>query len=166
MADMQTHAALARWAARNFDHNLGFLPEERLEWKPEPTCKSAAEVTGEVAGVIRMALKLLSEGRWGQPEFPRPATLAEAREMIRSEGERYAVALETAAPEALSRAVDSPFGRMRVERAILFPLIDMIHHHGQICYLQSLLGDAEGHGDMEAMRECFGADGPADAGGQ
>ena len=39
----------------------------------------------------------------------------------------------------------SSTGSFPFARAVSFPVIDAIHHHGQIAYIQSLLGDAETH---------------------
>src|SRR5262249_57717785 len=40
MHEMETFAALARWAGRTFALNLGYLPGEKLEWKPAPGARS------------------------------------------------------------------------------------------------------------------------------
>jgi hypothetical protein len=51
-----------------------------------------------------------------------------------------------------------PFGAVFWARhAALYPVIE-VNHHGQICYLQSLLGDTEMHGDWPAIDHAFGAD--------
>lgn len=34
-------------------------------------------------------------------------------------------------------------------------MLDLFHHHGQICYLQSLLGDTEMHWDAAAIDDVF-----------
>jgi len=154
MHEMETFAALARWAGRTFALNLGYLPEEKLEWKPEPGARSAAEVTGEVAGLLDMGVTLLTTGEFGLPQPTPPATIAAGQEAIRAATARYADALTAASPETLARIVDSPFpvGRMQIGRAALFPLVDMLHHNGQLCYLQSLLGNTDSHQDHGALQ--------------
>jgi hypothetical protein len=47
-------------------------------------------------------------------------------------------------------------GLLWATRAVLIPVLDLLHRHGQICYLQTLLGDTEMHWDEAAIRECFG----------
>ena len=64
-------------------------------------------------------------------------------------------ALERTGAE-LDRAQEMPFGAtFRASRAACFPLLDLTHHHGQICYLQSLLGDSEMHWDEAAITDEF-----------
>ena len=49
-----------------------------------------------------------------------------------------------------------PFGGVfRAYRAVCFPLMDLFQHHGQICYLQSLLGDREMHWSETAIDDEF-----------
>ena len=40
-------------------------------------------------------------------------------------------------------------------RAACYPLLDLMNHHGQILYLQSLLSDAEMHWDEAAIADEF-----------
>ncbi len=67
----------------------------------------------------------------------------------------YADALESVDRASLKYMMDLPFGKFWAERFVLFPLIETIHHRGQICYLQSLLGDAEVRFDPVASEEVF-----------
>ncbi len=43
---MKDAADLARWAARDFVHNLEHLPADKLDWKPTPEAKSALQIAG------------------------------------------------------------------------------------------------------------------------
>ena len=72
----------------------------------------------------------------------------------------YATALDAAGDE-LERPVESPFGTMWASSAVLFGAIDLLHHNGQLTYIQSLLGDAEMHFPENALGEYFGP--PAEA---
>jgi hypothetical protein len=90
-----------------------------------------------------------------RPSFPQPVTLEEARSLLVAAAEDYATALEAAGSE-LDRPQAMPFGGVfRAYRAVCFPLIDLLHHHGQICYLQSLLGDRETHWNEAAIADEF-----------
>ena len=58
----------------------------------------------------------------------------------------------------MDRAQPMPFGGVfRATRAACYPLLDLMNHHGQILYLQSLLGDAEMHWPEEAIAAEFAA---------
>src|SRR4051812_30208507 len=129
---MKETADMARWAARDFVFNLEALPADRLDWKPSPEAKSALQLAGEVAGVAANTVPILQGGNWAAAPLPQPATLEEARKLVLEQTEAYAAALEAAGPAALHRPVELPFGKFWAERFVLFPMIDLIHHRGQL----------------------------------
>ncbi len=162
MEDVKAAAWMIRYGARSLAHNLEFIPADRETWKPAPEAKSPLDVAAEAVRVFEMYLPILEEG--GFPErrqgFEPPATLAEARARLLAITERYARALEAAGPE-LDRAQRMPFGGIfRATRAACYPLLDLMNHHGQILYLQTLLGDAEMHWSDEAIRAEFSTRAP------
>lgn len=152
---MKDAADLARWAARDFVHNLEHLPADKLDWKPTPEAKSALQIAGEVAGVIGNTLPVLKGESWATDPLPQPGNLAEAEQLVLERAQAYADALESVDRASLKYMMDLPFGKFWAERFVLFPLIETIHHRGQICYLQSLLGDAEVRFDPVASEEVF-----------
>lgn len=156
MEDLKAAAWVLRYGTRSLIHNLEALPPDRLTWKPEPGTKSALEMAGEVARALRMYQPLFQgQDCFSLPMFPEPASLAEATSYLARAAEEYAAALEAAGPE-LDRPQPMPFGAVfRASRAVLFPVMDLFHHHGQVCYLQSLLGDRETHWDEAAITEHF-----------
>lgn len=156
MEDLKTAAAMLRWAAANTDYNLGFIPVDKLDWKPGPAAKSPLEIMGEMISALRMMLPVLTGGEWTPAAFTRPVGLDDARSLFLAEAERYAEALEAAGPE-LHRQVTVAGAPLWGSRVVLFPLLDILHHHGQLAYIQSLLGDADNHFDTEAIRRAFGA---------
>lgn len=146
---------MLRYGAHSLLYQLEMLPPERRNWKPEPTAKSGLEIAGEVASALQLYLPLVRNTPWEFPERRVPATLEEAREQVNTALEAYVAALAAAGPE-LDRPQDMPFGgTFWAPHAALFPVIEIQHHHGQLCYLQSLLGDAEMHWDTEAIDQMF-----------
>jgi hypothetical protein len=157
MEDLKTAAWMVRYGARSLAHNLEFIPEDRANWKPEPTAKSALEVAAEVMGGMMMYRPIFSGPEYPKewPTRPKPETLAEARTQLLEVAEEYAALLEAAGPE-LDRPQAMPFGGVfRASRAVCFPLMDLFQHHGQVCYLQTLLGDTEMHWSEAAIEEEF-----------
>jgi hypothetical protein len=157
MADLTSAAWMVRYGARSLAHNLRFIPEERANWKPAPEAKSALEIAAEVVRAMVMYRPTFDGPDYPSqpPPLPRPSTLAEASELLLATAEEYAAALEAAGPE-LERPQAMPFGgTFRASRAVCFPLMDLFNHHGQILYLQSLLGDAEMHWDAAAIAAEF-----------
>lgn len=157
MEELKSVAWMLRYGVRSLIHNVGFIPEERAGWKPEAGAKSPLEIVTEVLRAVRMYEPILHGPEFPAttPPFPRPATLQEATTLLAAAVEEYAAALEAAGPE-LERPRPMPFGGVfRATRAVCFPLFDLFHHHGQICYLQSLLGDTEMHWDEAAIADEF-----------
>ena len=88
--------------------------------------------------------------------YPIPSGLEDAQRQLAETGEAFAAALEKAGSE-LDRPVETPFGTMLGSRVVLWGMIDLVHHHGQISFLQSLLGDKEMHFNPEG-RNWFAPD--------
>jgi uncharacterized damage-inducible protein DinB len=155
MEDLKPIARTVRWATASMIHNLGEIPADKLDWKPESTCKSALQVVGEVVGVMEMSKSVFAGGGFELKPHPVPANLEEATSMLQETSEAYACALESAGSE-LERAVETPFGPLWGTYSVTFGMVDLLHHHGQITFIQSLLGDTEHHGDMDALARYFG----------
>jgi hypothetical protein len=155
MEDLRTVGWIVRWAAASMASNLGHLPSDKLDWKPNPASKTALEITGEVARVMRMMMPVFSGGGFEPQPLPPPSGLEEAQRLLKETSEEFAAALEAAGPE-LERPLETPFGQLWGSRGVVFGMIDLLHHHGQITYLQSLLGDAENHMDPAAVGRWFG----------
>lgn len=159
MTDLRAVARVVRWGAESFIFNLSQLPPDKLDFQPNPGCKSALQVTGEAAGVMRMLLPLFTGGDFQPSPSPPPQSFEEAKTDLLDASEAFAAALDGAGPE-LERSIASPFGgEMWVAHAVVFGMIDLLHHHGQITYLQSLLGDAENHMDTASIARWFGPPG-------
>ena len=138
-------ARLALFGASNLAHNLQFIPADRLDWKPAPTAKSALEIVHHAAGAL-LTMKDVLAGRpyeWRSLEMP--ADLDAAQELIRRAGREYATALCDLDPATLDREVPTFRGMVPLNRAMIMPVFDVVHHHGQIAYIQTLLGDEENH---------------------
>jgi hypothetical protein len=157
MEDLKVAAWMLRYGARSLIHHLQFIPAERAGWQPEAGTKSPLEIVTEVLCAVTMYRPILDGPEYPEqrPEMPRPATLEEAAELLMAAVEEYAAALEAAGPE-LDRPQPMPFGGVfRASRAACYPVLDLFHHHGQVCYLQSLLGDTEMHWDEAAIADEF-----------
>jgi hypothetical protein len=155
MADLKAIARTVRWGAESMAFQLAQLPADKLDWKPNPASKSALQVAGEVIGVMELTLPLFQGKGFEFQQFPPPANLEEAQRLLKEKSDALAAALEAAGPE-LDQAIDTPMGPLWGTYAVTFGMIDLLHHHGQITYIQSLLGDAENHTDMGSLERWFG----------
>lgn len=143
---LKTLVDLATWAGRNTICNLGFIPDERLTWKPAPEALSALEIADHLAETLRGMLPVFTEGRW-QASPVESTSRAEAEAHVRAAVEDYVAALRKVRAPDLERPVIAGRRQLHVPlgRAAAMAVIDLIHHHGQIVYIQTLLGDREAH---------------------
>jgi uncharacterized damage-inducible protein DinB len=145
MNPMEAMAVQMDWCGRNIAYNLGFIPQDKLAWKPAPTANSAYEVIAHLATFIRAMKPVLTGGEFAPTPVPSPTSLKAAQDLITTTSQEYAAALRQLTPEALGSSVHLPFGEFRLGQAAGMPVMDTIHHHGQIAYIQTLLGDTESH---------------------
>lgn len=132
------------WAGQNYAYNLDFIPDDKLAWKPTPDAKSALEITGEVVGVIRSTITFFQTDNFPMDtiEF---ASRQEAQEALKDATAQYAEFLGRLGPQDLGGEVELPFGVMPKMQVLAYPMVETLHHHGQIAYIQSLLGDKDVH---------------------
>lgn len=142
---MHTLMTTANFFGRNFAHNLDFIPGDKLNWKPSPTANSALEITLQAAGHLLNMKAALTGGQFGDVHFPAPATRDEAKELILRASSDYAAWLQTLDGSDFGDPVQLPFGTMPRGQCVSMPVLDLVHHHGQITYIQTILGDTENH---------------------
>ena len=142
------------WAAKNLAYNLDFVPADKLDWKPAPTANSALEVVGHVLGALNHFLPLITGGDKQSHMVSTPAEITnvdEAKTQLLNTAADYAQALRSLTPERLSQPIELPFGTLPLGFVASMAVTDLIHHHGQIAYIQTLLGDTESHFDMSLL---------------
>ena len=151
MNPMDAMAGLLEWAGKNIAYNLDYIPDDKLNWKPEPGAKSALEIIQHTAGAMMSLQPLLTGGGFVPNEPPLPADREAAKQLIVAASGAYAEGMRHVNPELLGGSVDFPWGPMPFPQAASLAVLDSVHHHGQIAYIQTLLGDNEDHFDPEAM---------------
>lgn len=137
--------------SRNIAYNLDFIPDDKLNWKPAPTANSALEVVQHLLGAQGRLRVLLTGGNPADAEIATPQTRDEAKVALIASAEAYAATLRGLEPSSLGEVMTTRMGSMpRAFVAGMAPA-DTIHHHGQIAYIQELLGDTETHFDPALM---------------
>jgi len=134
------------WARRNIAYNLEFVPEDKIDWKPAPTANSVLEIVNHSASVIaRITVRIAGSG---EANVVPATTRAEAKAAIAKSAGDFIAALHELTPDDLNRKVRMPWGEMPIAGAAMVAVVDTINHHGQITYIQTLLGDTESHLQM------------------
>ncbi len=152
MNEMKQLADELNWAAQNLAYNLDFIPDDKLDWKPAPTASSALEIVGHLLGVYHHIGKMMGDDSSSDSSEPQtPTSRDEAKIKLVAAAEEYSYKLLALTPEDMAREVDFPFGKFKLGFAATMPVTDTVHHHGQIAYIQSLLGDEESHFDFSLL---------------
>ena len=147
----QTVAHQCEWVTRNLAYNLDFIPDDKLTWKPAPDAKSALDI------VEHMLLTFAALPMYLHSEDPadlkvEPVTEREdAKARLIEAGQNYAALLRDLPDSALQGDLQMRNFALPRPRAIMMPVVDAIHHHGQIAYIQTLLGDKEVHFEMSTF---------------
>jgi uncharacterized damage-inducible protein DinB len=134
------------------------IPEEKYGFRPAEGCRSVAETLVHIAIMSRVPERihfiehrstLVGFDFFGfraklQAEAKAPRTKAQILELLRTEGEKYAKALEVASEAFLGEQVEYPEGmepRMKSRFELLIaPKEHEMHHRGQLMVVERMLG--------------------------
>ena len=137
---------------RNFSH----VPDDKLDWTPVPTAKSAIRIAAHTALYASRFAKMIRERR-----IPTPDNLTEwlaerdaeevaltSREEIervfRAGTDELLAALDTLGPQELEMSLDSGQGwSMPMKQMMVLPAVHATLHTGQIDYLQTCWDDQQ-----------------------
>ncbi len=151
MHPFQITARQMRWAANSIALNLDYIPDDKLRWKPAATAPSALEIVDHLLQVLQRMTPLVG-GFESSEESPQPVQNREdAKARLVEAGEKYRAMLLELTPQQLDETVEIRAGNMPRRVVALMPVNDIVHHNGQIAYIQMLLGDEETHRDLSAL---------------
>lgn len=143
---------LTRGQAELLVKDAGYIPEDKLIWRPVECAKSAVDILREIARSnveIAAAIKAgpLSPDEENIKEKAEQATsLAELGSLVKQSSELFCRVLDQLTEAALDETRTMPWGAVYpLTEAILLPASHKSYHDGQINYIQTLLGDAKFH---------------------
>lgn len=141
-------AGQVQFFSANLAHNLDFIPDDKLDWKPAPTANSAMEVARHLLMAHSRIGAMLTGKNPDEAPIANPQTRDEAKKALVESATAYAAMLRSLDPSTLQELVEMRFARLPKMIVAGMAVADTIHHHGQIAYIQTLLGDTESHFDM------------------
>lgn len=144
MHPLQILIETVSWAGKNLSYNLKFIPDDKLDWKPAPDAKSALEIAAEVVGFLTWMPTQFREAG-AAPEMPTFSAREDAQQAVEKAANDYAEFLRGLSPEDLEGEIQMMSAPFPKARAVGMPVVEIVHHHGQIAYIQTLLGDTESH---------------------
>lgn len=138
-------AGMTEFCGVNIAHNLDFIPEDKLNWKPAPDANSAMEVVVHILHAMHGMRPMLKGEPWVSLEIETPKDLAASKAAVIEAAAAFAADLKNIDLSILENSVETPMGPMPLGQVITWGPFDLMHHHGQIAYLQTMLGDKESH---------------------
>jgi uncharacterized damage-inducible protein DinB len=135
------------------------IPEDKYDFRPTPESRSVAQTLVHVAVSVRIQQEVHFNGEprttlagldfFGLmgaviAEEQKPRTKAEILELLKTEGEKFAVQLEGCTEEFLGQIVQYPEGmtpptKSRFEM-VMAPKEHEMHHRGQLMLMERMLG--------------------------
>ena len=124
------------------------LPEDRRDWSPQSTARSAVDQVAECAILNGYTADLIQTRRWPIGDFNdmlREKAAAAATEwealhaLLETNTQRVVVALSAVPDDALDVEVAMPWGAQTLAEIIAYPYWNMTYHQGQINYIASIL---------------------------
>jgi uncharacterized damage-inducible protein DinB len=128
------------------------VPPDRANWKPEGKGQSPQELLAHTAGANLFFAGLMQgteappTGRYQnvQDITADSKTYQQAEEALRASAEVLVQTIRATTDEQLREERQMPWGeRWKMTRLITAPSAHIAYHWGQLCYLQTLLGDVE-----------------------
>jgi hypothetical protein len=150
-------------AGTDFFRNARALPEDKLDWRPNPEMRSVLEIAQEVAQSPSWGVQILANRGWGGPTNPEEMqaameqamaeqrswdTLDKCESVMQSNLEKLAESIRAFPEEELTNTVHLPFGAgmtLQLAEICMVQNWNATYHLGQICYVQLMNGDKEMH---------------------
>jgi uncharacterized damage-inducible protein DinB len=133
------------WVVKNINNNLDFIPPDKLNWKPAPTANSVLEIMNHVVAVIEFQTATIRGDEGVQFQVLNFAMRDEAKDALQKAADEYSHVVTNVAEDDWNRQITLPFGAFPMALIGEIAVGDSMHHHGQIAYIQTLLGDTESH---------------------
>lgn len=149
----------AVWGMEHLLKVLSFVPDDKLDWSPSPTAKSALRVAAHAAVYAPVFAEMIRERKLPAVGDEIPAFVArmqaaeeaitdrtETDRVFRQGTQEVLAALDTLTPEDIAISLDSGMGwSMPMTFLIKLPGVHAAGHAAQIDYLQTCWGDQEVH---------------------
>jgi uncharacterized damage-inducible protein DinB len=128
------------------------VPPDRTDWKPQDTGQSAQELLAHTAGAnlffagLIQGTETLPTDRYQdvQELTANAKTYRQAQEALKASAQVLEQTIRATTDEQLREERQMPWGEhWKMTRLITAPSAHIAYHWGQLCYLQTLLGDTE-----------------------
>lgn len=133
--------------AESLAHFLTTTQEDKRDWAPETTTRTALQQVGECVGVNRYMAKLIAgeEPPAGGLHDYSFESVEDAKSQLVEGANALAASIRALPDENLEKTYQHPRAQIIGKNLIIMPLRNMAYHAGQINFIQTLYGDTEFH---------------------
>jgi uncharacterized damage-inducible protein DinB len=118
------YATQLDWARKNINHNLDFIPDDKLNWKPAPAAKSPMEIVAHMTQTIHMFTSALGDG--GGSEVGTASNREEAKALISKVVDAHIAKIKSLTPQQMEENVTLPIGEFPKSFIAGAPVIEII----------------------------------------
>lgn len=137
---------------------LKTTPDDKINWSPSPTARTAVQQVAHVAISIKGMMDWLKGVPFPYADFAEMDTAARAMEkeytsrdqvlqLLDENSDAYLGWLDSLTPEFLATTLETPFGSFPMSNAITFPADHTRGHAAQLEYIQTIYGDLGWHSE-------------------
>ena len=139
-------ASATEQGAKNLLAALLALPEEKRDWRPADTARTALDLVAECALNNAYTADLIQNRQWAAPVGEEYMTiqrkyatgsLSELQNLLEENTRRVAAVIRSTPDDALGVEMETPFGTMTIAQSIAYPYWNISYHEGQINYIAS-----------------------------
>ncbi len=125
------------------------MPEDKYDWKPEPTSRSARELVIESVTMLVNTASLLHNRVMGDYEVALEEngklSLVDLEEKALQDAQTLYAAIRAFPDSDLNTTVELPWMTSTFFQVMSYPYWNLMYHAGQVNYIQTLYGDTEMH---------------------
>ena len=124
-------------------------PEEKLDWKPAETSRTARELLNELITSTKGSAAMLVELKApsGDMDWSGDTTLSvdEMEKAHQASSDAFLAAVSAFPEDKWHEVLELPWGTMSFFDIASYPYWNLMYHYGQIAYIQTLYGDKDMH---------------------
>ena len=144
-------AAATEQAAKDLVTAFLSLPEDKQDWSPAKTARTAIDLIAECA-LVSYTAELIETRKWREEayeEFQQDKAKLAAGDwetlptLLRENTKRVIAAITAVSEEDMALEIPMPWGTQPLGSIIAYPYWNMSYHQGQIYYIGSILEGGE-----------------------
>ena len=126
MTPIDLIASQLDWSNKNICHNLDFIPDDKMNWKPQPTAKSPLEIVTHMTDTLNM----MTSGVSGEAKknLPGVTNRDEAKALVNEMIQDHVTTIRGLSDAQMQQTAHLAIGDFPMQMAVGMPVIETINH--------------------------------------